>query len=83
MCGCCCCGGAAELLPKISSAASGTAVGKDDDAGKATLVAVLGIERARAHATMLAEQAAAHLDHFGENADLLKALARYMVTRRN
>ncbi len=61
----------------------GKAAGKDQASGKATLVSVLGVERARAHATMLAEQAAAHLDHFGENADLLKALARYMVTRRN
>ena len=62
---------------------TGKAVGKDAAAGKATLVAVLGIEPARARAKLLAVQAAEHLDSFGAAADRLRALADFMVTRRN
>src|SRR3954467_11799076 len=47
----------------------GKTAGKDQAAGKATLVSLLGVERARAHAEMLARQAAEHLDHFGPEAD--------------
>ena len=47
------------------------------------MVAVLGTERARAQADLLARQAAGHLDGFGERAALLRALAAYVVTRRN
>ena len=61
---------------------AGKAVGKDAVAGKATLVAILGPERARAQADMLARQAAGHLDSFGERAELLRQLAAYVVTRR-
>ena len=59
----------------------GKTAGKDEAAGKATLVALLGVERARMHAEMLAEQAAAHLDHFGTEADRLRALAAFVVSR--
>ena len=62
---------------------TGKATGKDATAGKATLVSVLGIESARDHATMLAEQAAAHLDSFGDRAGALRDLARYVVERRS
>src|SRR5215475_4011494 len=41
---------------------TGKATGKDAAAGKATLVAVLGLDRARAQAEVLAAQAARHLD---------------------
>jgi farnesyl diphosphate synthase len=61
---------------------TGKKTGKDAAAGKATLVAVLGIERARAQADMLAAQAAGHLDSFGERADLLRQLAAFVVARR-
>jgi farnesyl diphosphate synthase len=61
----------------------GKTVGKDAAVGKATMVAVLGPEMARAHADMLASQAAGHLDSFGERAALLKALAGFVVKRRN
>ena len=47
------------------------------------MVAVLGVERARAQAEMLARQAAGHLDGFGERAALLRALAAFVVTRRS
>jgi len=60
----------------------GKATGKDAAAGKATLVGILGAERARAQADMLASQAANHLDSFGERADFLRELAAYVVARR-
>lgn len=61
----------------------GKTAGKDAAAGKATMVSVLGLERARAHADMLAQQAAAHLDGFGPRAANLRALAAFVVARRN
>ena len=59
----------------------GKTAGKDKEAGKATLVALLGEERARAQAEMLAEQARAHLDGFTERADCLRELAGFVVSR--
>ena len=66
-----------------STEETGKTAGKDAAAGKATMVAVLGPERARAQAEMLAAQAADHLESFGERATLLRALAAFVVTRRN
>lgn len=60
----------------------GKTAGKDAAAGKATLVAVLGVERARSQAAALARQAAATLESFGAKADLLRALVEYVVTRK-
>ena len=65
------------------SAEIGKTAGKDVASGKATMVAVLGIEMARAHADALANQAADHLDSFGEKASLLRDLAAYVVQRRS
>ena len=62
---------------------TGKTAGKDAAAGKATMVAVLGVERARAQAELLARQAAVHMESFGERAALLRALASYVVTRRS
>ena len=62
---------------------TGKTAGKDAAAGKATMVAVLGPEMARAHADMLARQAAEHLEGFGERAALLRALAAFVVKRRS
>jgi len=61
---------------------TGKTAGKDAAAGKATLVAVLGVERARAQADMLAAQAAGHLESFGERAEVLVQLAAFVVARR-
>ncbi len=61
---------------------TGKTAGKDAAAGKATLVAVLGTERARAQADLLAAQAAAHLNSFGPRAALLRDLAAFVVARR-
>ena len=46
-------------------------------------MSILGIERARAQALLLADQAARHLDMFDAKADALRALARWVVRRQN
>jgi farnesyl diphosphate synthase len=61
----------------------GKDVGKDAGAGKATFVSILGLDRARAQARLLADQAAAHLEPFGEPAELLRAIARFVVDRKS
>jgi farnesyl diphosphate synthase len=66
-----------------STEETGKRTGKDHVAGKATMVAVLGVARARQQADMLARQAAGHLDGFGDRAALLRALASFVVARRN
>jgi farnesyl diphosphate synthase len=66
-----------------STEETGKRTGKDQAAGKATMVTVLGVARSRHQADMLARQAAAHLDGFGERAALLRALASFVVARRN
>jgi farnesyl diphosphate synthase len=60
----------------------GKQVHKDAARGKPTLVSVLGAERVRAHADALVKQAASHLDLFDEKADLLRAAARFVITRK-
>jgi farnesyl diphosphate synthase len=60
----------------------GKTTGKDAAAGKATFVSILGQERARSQATMLARQAAAHLEPLGPAADLLRQAANFVVSRR-
>jgi len=61
----------------------GKKTGKDKEAGKATFVSLLGVERAHAQSEMLAEQAANHLEIFAETADPLRDLARFVVNRRS
>lgn len=61
---------------------TGKEVRKDQQAGKATLVSVMGIERAREQAAMLANQAMSHLEVFDRRADDLRDLARFVITRR-
>ncbi len=62
---------------------TGKGVGKDKKKGKATLVSVMGVERAREHAQVLAEQAIAHLSAFDERAESLRVLAKFVITRRS
>lgn len=64
-----------------SEASAGKALRKDKDAGKATFVSLLGVERARTQAQMLIDQAITHLASFGKEADLLRAIARFAVER--
>ena len=60
---------------------AGKRVGKDLAAGKQTFVSLLGPERARRQADLLIGQAIEHLQSFGEEADLLRAVARFAVER--
>ncbi len=60
----------------------GKKTGKDQAAGKATFVSLLGRDRARAQADMLAGQAAQHLELFAEKANHLRELAQFVVKRR-
>ena len=61
----------------------GKAVAKDADAGKATFIGLLGVEGARNRAAELVDSAVARLDLFGQNAFLLKDIARFMIERRS
>lgn len=65
-----------------SPAETGKPVGADAAAGKATFVSILGVERARAQAELLVDQAVAHLDLFEQRAELLRQVARFVVHRR-
>ncbi len=65
-----------------SAAETGKPVGADAAAGKATFVSILGVERARAQAELLVNQAVAHLDLFEQRAELLREAARFVITRR-
>ncbi|TMJ19855.1 MAG: polyprenyl synthetase family protein [Alphaproteobacteria bacterium] len=60
---------------------AGKRVGKDLAAGKQTFVSLLGSERARRQADLLLNQAIEHLQGFGEEAALLRAVARFAVER--
>jgi farnesyl diphosphate synthase len=72
-----------DLLDVEGDAAElGKATNKDAAAGKATFVSILGVERARAQAALLAQQAATHLDPLGPRAELLKQAAKFVVQRR-
>ena len=62
-------------------AAAGKALRKDAGAGKQTFVALFGAERAREQARMLTDQAIAQLAQHGQEADVLRALAGYIVER--
>lgn len=61
--------------------AAGKALRKDAEAGKQTFVSLLGPERARAQARALVDQAIGHLAQHGEEAELLRAVARFIVER--
>jgi geranylgeranyl diphosphate synthase, type II len=67
----------------VDSAQLGKTAGKDMNAEKATWPAVFGIEQSRRDAARLIEEAFAALDYYGERADGLKALARFLVERTN
>ena len=61
--------------------AAGKALRKDAEAGKQTFVSLLGPDRARAQARALVDQAIGHLAQHGAEADLLRAVARFIVER--
>ncbi len=60
---------------------AGKAVGKDQEKGKATLIGLWGVAGARREAARLAASAAARLDAFGPEADLLRVLPYFLLDR--
>ncbi|MFN4283960.1 MAG: polyprenyl synthetase family protein [Alphaproteobacteria bacterium] len=64
------------------SAEIGKTAGKDAAAGKATFVAAMGLDGAKAEAARLIAEAGQSLDFFGEKADFLRALTRFVLERR-
>jgi len=67
----------------VDSAQLGKTAGKDQATEKATWPAVFGIERSRSDAAQLIDEAFAALDPYGSRADGLKAVARFLVERKN
>ena len=61
----------------------GKATGKDADAGKATLVGILGIDQARAELAAAEASALAAVAEFGERAEILKQAARFVSSRKS
>jgi farnesyl diphosphate synthase len=61
----------------------GKATQKDQAAGKLTYPGVFGIEEAETEARRHASTARKALDIFGPDADMLRALADYVVERKN
>ena len=71
-----------DVLDAVGSTdAIGKTAGKDEAAGKATLVSLIGVERAQAEAERLAEAAAGYVARFGNRAAHLAGLAHYVVAR--
>jgi farnesyl diphosphate synthase len=64
-----------------SASKAGKRVGKDMAAGKSTFVSLMGPERARTQAKILVDQAIAHLRGFDSQADLLRAIAAFAISR--
>ena len=67
----------------VDSAALGKTAGKDLATEKATWPAVFGIEQSQRDAAQLIEEAFAALESYGSRADGLKAVAKYLVERKN
>ena len=71
-----------DLLDVEGDAAkAGKALRKDEEQGKQTFVTLMGVDGARAQARALVDQAIGHLSSHAAEADLLRALARYIVER--
>lgn len=60
---------------------AGKRLRKDEAAGKATFVSLLGLDGAKAHAAELVDEACSNLDVFGGTGNNLRQLARFIVDR--
>ena len=73
-----------DILDVESDTATlGKTQGKDQAHDKPTYPALLGLDAAKAYALALRDQALAALESFGDSAEPLRALARYIVDRRH
>ena len=73
-----------DILDVTSDTATmGKATGKDDAAGKATFVSLLGLDEAKRRADTLVTEACDALSIYQVDADILRDTARFVVTRRN
>ncbi len=61
----------------------GKAVGKDANAGKATFVSLLGLDGAKARAQSLVTSACDVLSAYGEDADILREAAKFVIARKS
>lgn len=64
------------------AAETGKAVGKDEEAGKATFVSLLGLDAAKRRAASLVQEACEALSVYKDNADCLREAARFVISRR-
>lgn len=64
-----------------NEAETGKRIGKDDAAGKATFVSLLGLDGAQEKARKLIRHAEAALEPYGEAAGNLRQLARFVIER--
>jgi geranylgeranyl diphosphate synthase type II len=64
-----------------SSEKLGKTAGKDEKVKKATYPALYGIEASKRKASELVESALADVKDFGDNAEVLRSLARYIIQR--
>jgi geranylgeranyl diphosphate synthase type II len=67
----------------VDSAHLGKTAGKDAATEKATWPAVYGVDQSLRDATQLVDEAFAALEPYGSRADGLKAVARYLIDRKN
>lgn len=63
------------------AAVVGKAVGKDQAAGKATFVSLLGLDGAKSRAAELVDEACDALSPYGDDAETLKEAARFVIAR--
>ncbi len=71
-----------DVLDVIGDAdKTGKAVGKDSDAGKATFVSLLGLEAAQKRAEDLVNEACEAIRPYGNRAETLRDIARFVISR--
>ncbi len=66
-----------------SSETVGKAVGKDAAAGKATFVSLLGLDAAITRAQTLVDEACDALSLYGDDAETLRQIARFVIARKS